>query len=86
MRVVTISAFFPEMKAAAIYRTSRGEGSTVRAAGARAFAALLKMQKAKRYTTFKAEVNIGTVPDTAKETHGGANEDQAEGHFPQSKS
>ena len=77
-----------ELKSGAMYQQGRGRGSSVRVAFAAAGRNLFKQPKlkAKRFTMFTATVSIGTVPDTAKETHGGANEDQAEGHFPQSKS
>jgi hypothetical protein len=66
MKVVTISAMFPELKGGDIYRTARGEGSTVRAAGARAFAELIKQKKGKRkhITEIKATIHIGTMVDT----------------------
>ena len=65
MKIVTISGMFPELKGGHIYRTGRGEGSTVRAAGARAFAELLKIQRRKHFTHIKADIRIETVNENS---------------------
>jgi len=62
VKVVTIEAFFGELKGSACYQTGRGRGSSVRVAFAAAGRNLFKQPKlkAKRFTMFKATVSIGT--------------------------
>ena len=62
VKVVTIEATFPELTSGAMYQTGRGRGSSVRVAGARAFANLMRQPKikGKKITMFKATVSIGT--------------------------
>jgi hypothetical protein len=65
IRVITLECTFPELKTGAMFQTSRGEGSTVRAAFAAAGRDLFKQKKlkAKRFTMFNATVSIGTLRD-----------------------
>jgi hypothetical protein len=61
LKVVTIDAQFPELKGANQF-IGRGQASTIRVAGARAFAALMKEPKLKRkqISRFTAVVSFGT--------------------------
>jgi hypothetical protein len=71
VKVVTIDATFPELKSGAMYQTGRGRGSSVRVAGARAFANLLRQPKLrgkKGITMFKATVSIGTEAEVVEST------------------
>lgn len=65
MKVVMIDAEFPEFKGGAMRQRGKGTGSTARVAAARAFADLLKQPKVKRkqFSTIKAVISVGTVPE-----------------------
>ena len=79
MKSVIFNATLPELKIAAMYQTGKGTGSSVKVAGARAWADLLKQPKlkAKRYSMMTITVAMGTVPEESN--HEGVScEDQAE--------
>jgi hypothetical protein len=61
IKVVTIDAQFPELKGGACNQRGRGTGSSVKAAGARAFSDLLRQPKLrrKRFSKFTAVVSVG---------------------------
>lgn len=61
VKVVTIDALFPELKGGACNQRGRGTGSSVKAAGARAFSDLLRQPKLrrKRFSKFTAVVSVG---------------------------
>lgn len=61
IKVVTIDAQFPELKGGACNQRGRGTGTSVKAAGARAFSDLLRQPKLrrKRFSTFTAIVSVG---------------------------
>ena len=61
LKVVTIDAQFPELKGGACNQRGRGTGSSVKAAGTRAFSDLLRQPKLrrKRFSKFTAVVSVG---------------------------
>jgi hypothetical protein len=65
VHVVTVSAYFPELKGSHCRQQARGRGSSVRAATARAFAALLRSPglKRKRFTKYTSEICVGKAYD-----------------------
>ena len=58
MKLATIEGFWPELRGKHIYATGRGRGSSSKAAISRAVADILKMQRGKRWTSFKATVTV----------------------------
>ena len=58
MKLATVEAMFPELRGAHIYRTGRGEASTIAAAISRAVKAVLKQNKGKRFHTIKATITV----------------------------
>jgi hypothetical protein len=72
MKLETFEATFPELKGGAIYRTGRGEASTIAAAISRAVKATLKQNKGKRFHTIKAVITvIDKAEDQIKEESNG---------------
>lgn len=65
MKVVTISALFPELKGGRAHQQGRGHGSTLSSAMGAAVRDLVKQKglKAQRYTTFSATFSVGTIQD-----------------------
>jgi hypothetical protein len=61
LKVVSITATFPELKGGNANQQGRGEGTNVRAAAGAAIRNLLKSPKlkAKRYSMFTATFSIG---------------------------
>jgi hypothetical protein len=62
IKVVTISAHFPELKGPKMYQQGRGRGSSVKVAAANAVRNLLKQPglKSQRYSMFKATIAVGS--------------------------
>jgi hypothetical protein len=58
MKLATIEGFWPELRGKHIYATGRGRGSTAKAAISRAIADILKAQRGKRWTSFKATITV----------------------------
>jgi hypothetical protein len=67
MKVVTISAQFPQLKGGACNQQGRGRGSSVRTAMCAAVRDLLRQPKLKhqRYSMLSATVSIGTITEEA---------------------
>jgi hypothetical protein len=61
VHVVTVSAYFSELRGGACRQQGRGKGSNLRVTTARAFAALLRSPglKRKRFTKYIAEIFVG---------------------------
>lgn len=61
MRVVTITALFPELRGGRAHQQGRGRGSTVQAALGAATRDLLKQKglRHQRYTEFSATFTVG---------------------------
>ena len=64
---VFIEAQFPELKGGFIYKEARGTGSSPKVAISRAFAALLKQVRGKRFTSIKATLTIVKAQESASE-------------------
>ena len=69
-RVVMIDAQFPELKGGACNQRGKGMAASVKAAGARAFANLLRQPKLRRkhFTTFTAIVTVGKIVEVPEES------------------
>src|SRR5208337_666260 len=64
MKVVTLTALFPQLKGGACYQRGRGTDTNIRAATARAFADMYKHIKGRKtFTEFSVTVTVGDVPD-----------------------
>lgn len=63
MKVVTISALFPELKGGRCNQQGRGRGSTLQSAMGAATRDLLKQKglRKQRFTEFSATFTVGTV-------------------------
>jgi hypothetical protein len=62
LKVVSVSALFPELKGAKCYQQGRGQGSSLRIATARAFGDMYKRMKGRKtFTRFSVEVAVGSV-------------------------
>lgn len=68
-KTVRIEAHFPDLPGGIANQTGRGQGSSVRVAGAKAFANLLKQPglKRKHYSEIRAVITIGTITETTEE-------------------
>ncbi len=79
LKVVNIDAQFPELKGGSCNQRGRGQGSSVKVAGARAFADLMRQKKLRRkhFTRFTAVVSIGTVVQENSETQTQGNSSQS---------
>jgi hypothetical protein len=77
MKVVTLTALFPQLKGGACYQQGRGTGTNIRAATARAFADMYKRMKVRK--TFTECTVTMTFGDVSEEKHatGEASEYQA---------
>ena len=66
IKVVTVSALFPELRGGRCRQQGRGTGSTLAAAMGSAMRNLVKQPglKAQRYSTFTATFSIGTITCT----------------------
>ena len=64
MKLAICECTFPELKGGNIYKTGRGQGSTSKAAIARAFADALKQVRKKHVHQIKAAI---TIVETANE-------------------
>lgn len=69
MKLAIADCMFPELKGPNIYKTGRGEGTTPKAAIARAMAAAIKQVKGKRWHSIKVSI---TVVDKQPETVDGS--------------
>lgn len=69
IRVVTISALFPELKGARCHQQGRGRGSNWKAAAGAAIRDLLGQRKlkAQRFTTATATFSFGTIAEETLE-------------------
>jgi len=61
LRVVTITALFPELKGGSCDQTGKGKGSTLKVAASRAIVDLLRQKKLrkKQFSMIKATIAIG---------------------------
>jgi hypothetical protein len=64
MKVVTLTALFPQLKGGACYQRGRGTGTNIRAATARAFADMYKRMKVRKtFTECSVNMTFGDVPE-----------------------
>jgi hypothetical protein len=64
MKVVTITALFPQLKGGKAYQRGRGTGSTIRVATARAFGSMFKsMKMRKTFSECHVDMTFGDVPE-----------------------
>lgn len=68
MKVVTLTALFPQLKGGACYQRGRGTGSNLRVATARAFSNMYKNIKGRKiFTEFSVQVTVGDVQEVVLE-------------------
>jgi hypothetical protein len=74
MKVVTVTALFPQLKGGNAYQRGRGTGTNIRVATARAFADMYKRMKVRKtFTECSVNMTFGEVPeDTPCETTKGS--------------
>ena len=73
MKVVTLTALFPQLKGGACYQRGRGTGTNLRAATARAFADMYKHIKGRKtFTEFSVNITVGDVPEETANVEDGS--------------
>jgi hypothetical protein len=69
MKVVTLTALFPELKGGACYQRGRGTGTSIRTATARAFADMYKRMKVRKtFTECSVQMTFGNVAEESIDT------------------
>jgi len=80
MKVVTLTALFPQLRGGACYQRGRGTGNSIKSATARAFADMYKRMKVRKtFTEFSVQITVGDVPEES-------NDSKVEGHSTESVS
>ena len=75
MKVVTLTALFPQMKGGNAYQRGRGTGTSIKSATARAFADMYKRMKVRKtFTEFSVQITVGEIPEETTNAEDGAPE------------
>ena len=80
IKVVHVSALFPQLRGGRAHQQARGRGSTVQAALGAAMRDLVKQKglRKQRYSEFSATFTVATVLEETTDATGEASEHQAE--------
>jgi len=80
MKVVTVTALFPQLRGGRAHQQGRGRGSTVQAAMGAAMRDLVKQKglRKQRYSEFTATFTLATIEEETNDQNGAVEQDQGQ--------
>ena len=81
MKIVTVTALFPQLRGGRAHQQARGQGSTVQAALGAAMRDLVKQKglRKQRYSEFSATFTVATIQEETDERNQNGSTEQDQG-------